>query len=71
MLGPVNEGNLARRSRRLLLRLGTCPALQDAPEAAHHTDKRAAIGAGVAFGRSLLVAAGAAFHRILLAELGH
>jgi hypothetical protein len=40
-------------------------------KAAEQTDEGPALGAGVAFGRALFPAAGAALHRIVLVEFAH
>jgi hypothetical protein len=51
--------------------LGALAAEGNSPEAAEDTDEGAALGAGVPFGRSLLPAAGAAFHGIVLVKFRH
>src|SRR6266550_2791663 len=49
-------------------------AARDPPEGANQADERAAVGAGIAFGGALLVAAGAAHHPVVLHQfrfVGH
>ena len=72
MLWPVDQWYLAPGSHRNSLRFTLAlPALHYAFEVAHHADERSAFVARITFGCALLVAAGAADHRVLLANLCH
>src|SRR6478672_10951748 len=55
----------------MLQGLDALPALCNALETAHDADERAASSAGIAFGCTLFVSAGAADHCILLAKITH
>jgi hypothetical protein len=73
MLGPVDQRNLTlRRANWLgLLLIGAIPAPEHPTNAAHDADERSARRAGIAFGRALLVSAGAADHCVLLGQFSH
>src|SRR5687767_6558120 len=73
MLRPIDQWDLTSYRERGLGRelIGTASAATHAAHAAHDADERATGGAWVAFGRALLVTAGAADHRIPLLELSH
>ena len=69
MLGPVDLARLGWCHRRLGAFSATRFAESDSAKVADDADECPAVGARIAFGRALLVTAGAARHQISFAQI--